>query len=60
MTHRVTLTVGQCSVTGEGPSPQAARHSAARQALEQLQQELAEKNDAHSQLVHGIRIARLG
>ena len=36
MTHRVTLAVGHVFVTGEGPSPQAARHHAAQQALEQL------------------------
>ncbi len=39
MTHRVTLSVGNVFVTGEGPSPQAARHHAAQQALEQLRNE---------------------
>lgn len=36
MTHRVTLAVGHVFVTGEGLQPQAARHHAAQQALEQL------------------------
>lgn len=39
MTHRVTLSVGTVFVTGEGPSPQAARHHAAQQALEELRKE---------------------
>lgn len=38
--HRVTLAVGQVFVTGEGPSPQAARHHAAQQALEQLRNQI--------------------
>ncbi|KAI9552256.1 hypothetical protein GHT06_022618 [Daphnia sinensis] len=38
--HRVTLAVGQVFVTGEGPSPQAARHNAAQQALEQLRNQI--------------------
>ncbi|XP_057377966.1 double-stranded RNA-binding protein Staufen homolog 2-like isoform X2 [Daphnia carinata] len=38
--HRVTLAVGQVFVTGEGPSPQSARHHAAQQALEQLRNEI--------------------
>lgn len=37
MAYKVSLTVGDVSVTGEGPSPQAARHDAAKQALEILQ-----------------------
>lgn len=36
MIHHVSLTVGKISVTGEGASPQAARHQAAAQALQQL------------------------
>ncbi|XP_046444046.1 double-stranded RNA-binding protein Staufen homolog isoform X1 [Daphnia pulex] len=36
VTHRVTLAVGHVFVTGEGLQPQAARHHAAQQALEQL------------------------
>lgn len=39
MTHRVTLAVGHVFVTGEGLQPQAARHHAAQQALEQLRGE---------------------
>ena len=39
MTHRVTLSVGNVFVTGQGPSPQAARHHAASLALEQLRKE---------------------
>lgn len=45
MLHRVCLSVGNVVVTGEGPSPQAARHHAARQALELLRQEI-QKNEA--------------
>ena len=45
MVHRVALTVGQhISVEAEGLSPQAARHNAARQALELLKQEAMIKN----------------
>jgi len=36
MNHRVSLTVGKINVIGEGASPQAARHHAAAQALQQL------------------------
>lgn len=33
------MSVGHVFVTGEGPSPQAARHHAAQQALEELRKE---------------------
>ena len=46
MTHRVNLTVGKVSVTGEGPTPQAARHAAARLALEELRKEGVMKDEA--------------
>ena len=39
MIYHVSLTVGKVFVTGEGSSPQAARHHAASQALQQLNSE---------------------
>lgn len=34
--HRVSLKIGDVSVTGEGGTPQLARHNAAKQALKEL------------------------
>lgn len=42
VTHRVNLTVGKISVIGEGPIPRAARHAAARLALEELRKQMME------------------
>lgn len=41
--HCVSLTVGDVTVTGEGPSPQAARHDAAQKALNKLNEILPPK-----------------
>ena len=55
MTHRVSLAVGETSVVGEGATPQAARHDAARQALEELREKMREatrvEKEAKNELV---------